>query len=145
MKNKTLEKFSGGLIFLSTILITLQISISDNALLSIFDILDYVIIFLFAVEFTIRLTRDTKGEFQWLIFDGLILFASIVVCFVVALDYGEFIIIARLLRVLRLFKIKVKNRNAFKQSIIEEFQKLQDMVSHLDNSNQEILRELKRR
>lgn len=102
-----LEKFSGGLIFLSTILIALQTYTVENALLlDIFDISEYVIILLFTIEFIIRLRIvTTRGEIQWLIFDGLILFASIVATFVIVLDYGEFIFVARLIRVFRLFRL----------------------------------------
>lgn len=126
IKTKSLERFSAYLIFSSAILIALQTYRIENAtLLYVLHISEFVIILLFSIEFIIRLNKlrisakpgisqkvesyylvvDTKDEVRWLVFDGLILFGSIIATFIIVLDYGEFIFIARLIRVFRLFRL----------------------------------------
>lgn len=126
IKTKHLERFSAYLIFSSAVLIALQTYRIENAeFLYLLHILEFVIIFLFGVEFFIRFNKlhistkpnisekvessylivDTKDETRWLVFDGLILFGSIIATFIIVLDYAEFIFIARLIRVFRLFRL----------------------------------------
>lgn len=126
IKTQHLERFSAYLIFSSAVLIALQTYRIENAgLLYLLHISEFVIIFLFGVEFFTRLNKlnistkpnisqkvessylivDTKDETRWLVFDGLILFGSIIATFIIVLDYAEFIFIARLIRVFRLFRL----------------------------------------
>ena len=126
IKTKSLERFSAYLILSSALLIALQTYRIENAtLLYVLNVSEFVIILLFSIEFIIRLNKlristkagitqkveshylvvDTKDEVRWLVFDGLILFGSIIATFIIVLDYGEFIFIARLIRVFRLFRL----------------------------------------
>lgn len=125
IQTKHLELFSAYLILSSSILIGLQTyEFGYPVLLDVFNGLEYLITFLFTVEFYLRfkklkfskrffgkseidqkyLYQNIKEETRWLAFDGLILLGFLST-FIIHLGHPELILIARLIRIFRLLRV----------------------------------------